>query len=82
MVKIRLSRLGRTHAPMYRIVAIDSRKKRDGEALEILGTYNPFTKELVQYHAERIEHWVSMGAVVTDAVRKLQRQFNKTSVTA
>jgi small subunit ribosomal protein S16 len=82
MVKIRLSRVGRTHAPMYRIVAIDSRKKRDGEALEILGTYNPFTKELVQYHHDRIEHWVAQGALVTDAVKKLQRQHKKSPVAA
>ncbi len=79
MVKIRLTRMGRTHRPMYRIIAIDSRKKRDGEALEILGTYNPFTKELVQFHAERIAAWVAKGAVVSDAVKKLQRQHKKTA---
>lgn len=77
MVKIRLSKVGRTHAPIWRIIAIDSRKKRDGEALEILGTYNPRTKELVQFHAERIDHWVSLGAQVSDTVMKLQRQHKK-----
>ncbi len=82
MVKIRLTRMGRTHAPVYRIIAIDSRKQRDGEALEILGTYNPFTKELVQFHEERINHWVSQGAVVTDAVKKLQRQHKKSTAAA
>jgi len=79
MVKIRLTRIGRTHAPAYRIVAIDSRKKRDGEALEILGTYDPFSKQLVQYHEERINDWVSKGAVLTDAVKKLQRQHKKSA---
>jgi small subunit ribosomal protein S16 len=72
-VKIRLSRIGKIHTPVYRIVAIDSRKKRDGEALEILGTYDPLKGTLIQFHEDRIEAWVSKGAVVTDAVKKLQR---------
>lgn len=80
-VKIRLSRIGKTNAPVYRIVAIDSRKKRDGEALEILGTYNPINGGLVQFHEDRIQHWVSLGAMVTDAVKKLQR-LHKKAVTA
>ena len=42
-VKIRLSQIGKKNAPFYRIVAIDSRKKRDGKFLEDLGTYNPLT---------------------------------------
>ena len=77
MVKIRLTRIGRIHAPVYRIIAIDSRKKRDGEALEILGTYDPFTKQLVQFKEDRLNDWVSKGAVVTDAVKKLQKQHKK-----
>jgi len=76
-VKIRFTRVGKKHAPVYRIVAIDSRKKRDGEYLENLGTYNPLTREIVQWHAERIADWVSKGAVVTDAVKRLQKIKNK-----
>lgn len=79
MVKIRLTRMGRTHSPVYRIVAVDSRKKRDGEALEILGTYDPSTKELVQFHADRIEHWVSQGAQLSDTVKRLQRLHKKSA---
>ncbi len=79
MVKIRLTRIGRTHAPMYRIIAIDSRKKRDGEPLEILGTYNPETKELVQFHDARISEWVSKGAQVSDSVEKLRRQYKSSA---
>jgi small subunit ribosomal protein S16 len=75
MVKIRLTRIGRTHAPMYRIVAIDSRKKRDGEALEIMGTYNPATKELLQFNDVRISDWIAKGAQVSDTVEKLRRQY-------
>lgn len=76
-VKIRFTRIGKKHAPVYRIVAIDSRKKRDGEYLENLGTYNPLTKDIVQWHGDRIAHWVSQGAIVTDAVKRLQKIKNK-----
>ena len=76
-VKIRFTRLGKTHAPVYRIIAIDSRKKRDGEALEHLGTYNPLTKKLVQYHSDRIEYWLSKGAILTDSVARLRKMYKK-----
>lgn len=78
-VKIRLSRIGKTHTPFYRIVAIDSRKKRDGEALDILGTYNPLSGEIVQFHEDRINEWVSKGAIVSDAVKKLQKLHKKSA---
>ena len=70
-VKIRFTRIGKRHAPIYRIVAIDSRKKRDGKCLENLGTYNPMTKELIQYHSDRINYWISVGAIVTDSVARI-----------
>ncbi len=78
-VKIRLARIGKIHAPLYRIVAIDSRKKRDGEALDILGTYNPLTGDIVQFHNDRINEWIAKGAVVTDAVKKLQKLHGKSA---
>ena len=81
-VKIRFTRVGKKHAPIYRIVAIDSRKKRDGEYLENLGTYNPLTKEIVQWHADRIAHWESLGAIPTDAVKRLQKIKSKQAVKA
>ncbi len=76
-VKIRLSRIGKKNAPFYRIVAIDERKKRDGASLEILGTYNPRSGELIQFHQERIQHWIGLGAIETDAVKKLQKVYKK-----
>lgn len=79
-VKIRLSRTGRTNCPFYRIIAIDSRKKRDGASLEILGAYDPVKKELVGFAPERIEDWASKGAIVSDAVKKLQRLHKKSAV--
>ena len=71
-VKIRLSRIGKKHAPQYRIVAIDSREKRDGKFIEDLGTYNPISHTFEQYHADRIQDWIAKGAIVTDAVKRLQ----------
>ncbi len=74
-VRLRLSRIGKKHAPVYRIIAIDSRKMRDGAHLENLGTYNPNTDEYVQFHIERFEDWLKKGALPTDSVKKLYKRF-------
>lgn len=76
-VKIRMSRIGKKKAPFYRIVAIDSRRKRDGQFIEDLGTYNPLTGEIIQFHQERITHWISQGAIPTESVMKLQKIYAK-----
>jgi len=71
-VRIRLSRVGATKRPSYRVVAIDSRRPRDGRALEILGFYDPLTKPAtVQIDAERLAVWVGKGALPSDTVAKL-----------
>lgn len=74
-VKIRLTRIGRTHAPVYRIIATDSRNKRDGKFIENLGTYNPINHEFVQFHEEKINNWLSKGAIATDSVKKLMKTY-------
>ena len=74
-VRLRLSRVGKKNAPMYRIIAIDSRKMRDGAHLDNLGTYNPTTDEYVQSHVERFEEWLKKGALPTDSVNKLYKRF-------
>jgi small subunit ribosomal protein S16 len=71
-VRIRLSRVGATKRPSYRVVAIDSRRPRDGRALEILGFYDPLTKPAtVRIDAERLAVWVGKGALPSDTVAKL-----------
>ena len=70
-VKIRLSRLGKKNRPFWRIVAVDSRKKRDGTCLEDLGTYDPIKHEIVQLAKERIQDWITKGAQCSPAVIKL-----------
>ncbi len=72
MVTIRLSQTGSRNRKTYRIVAIDSHKRRDGMAIEILGHYNPLVKppELV-IDKKRIEYWIKQGAQVSQTVKKL-----------
>ncbi len=77
-VKIRLSRVGRKHVPMYRIVAVDSRKKRDGEALDMLGTFNAVNSTIVQFNQELYDSWVAKGAIPTDSVKKIYRLHKRT----
>lgn len=74
-VKIRLSRVGTKHAPLYRIVAVDSHDKRDGRALEILGTYNPIKDVFDQLHEDKVKAWIAKGALMTDSVKKLSKKF-------
>jgi small subunit ribosomal protein S16 len=76
-VKIRLSRIGKKAVPFYRIVAVDGRKKRDGAYLENLGTYDGLKGTFVQFYPERINDWVAKGAIVTDAVKKLQKKYRQ-----
>jgi small subunit ribosomal protein S16 len=75
MVKIRLLRAGAKKRPFYRVIAIDERRKRDGRALEFLGTYNPIAEPAeIKLKTERIEAWTAKGAQLSDAVRALIRR--------
>ena len=69
-VRIRLTRLGSRHKPVYRIVASDSRRPRDGQYIELIGTYNPAVDE-VKVDEEVALKWLNQGALPTDTVRNL-----------
>jgi small subunit ribosomal protein S16 len=72
MVKIRLQRGGRTHRPVYTIVAANSRAARNGKFLEKLGQYNPNEEvALSGVKVEEIKVWIGKGAQITDTVRSL-----------
>jgi len=72
MVKIRLQRGGRTHRPVYTIVAANSRAARNGKFLEKLGQYNPNEEvALSGVKVDEIKVWMSKGAQITDTVRSL-----------
>lgn len=74
-VRIRLTRVGATKRPSYRVVAIDKHRARDGRALEILGFYDPLTDPAtVKLDADRIQAWISKGAQPSETVVKLMRQ--------
>jgi len=70
MLNIRLSRIGKKNKPMYRLVIMEKSKDPYGRALEILGSYNPYNKEL-QAKAERINHWLNHGATMSPTVNNL-----------
>ena len=71
-VKLRLKRMGSKKKPVYRIVAIDSHNKRDGEYIELIGTYNPLTEpKTVKLNEEIAIKWLNNGAIPSDTVRNL-----------
>lgn len=67
---IRLSRVGKKGYPTYRLIISEKQRDPYGKALEILGSYNPHTKDL-KAEGDRIKHWISMGAQMSDTVNNL-----------
>lgn len=78
-VRIRLSRVGRKNRPVFRLVAMDSRVKRDGKFLEHLGTFDPIRHEFSKFNSQGIEKWISVGAQCSDSVKKIIKMYKKTS---
>ena len=83
MVALRLNRQGTKDRPYYKIVAVDSRKRRDGRYIEQIGSYNPmqegtnFTIDL-----EKADAWISNGAQPSDTVRDIIRKAKKAALEA
>jgi small subunit ribosomal protein S16 len=76
-VVIRLKRTGRKNRPSYRISATDSRSARDGRTLETLGHYDPASPVEVlrlRLDAERVKHWLALGAAPSETVASILRQ--------
>lgn len=68
-VKIRLKRMGKIREAIYRVVVVDSRKKRDGRVIEEIGFYNPNTDpSIIDINSERARYWISVGAQPTEPV--------------
>ena len=73
-VKLRLTRMGRRHRPFFRLNAVDGRTPRDGKVLERLGHYDPLEKDdakQIVLKRDRIEYWLSQGAVPSDTVSEI-----------
>jgi small subunit ribosomal protein S16 len=85
MVVIRLSRGGAKKRPFYHMVVTDSRKRRDGNYIERIGYFNPVARgQEVRLHieTEKLKHWQSVGAQLSDRVDSLIKEFNKNSESA
>ncbi|OGO59715.1 MAG: 30S ribosomal protein S16 [Chloroflexi bacterium RBG_16_72_14] len=74
-VRIRLTRVGATKQPTYRLVVADSRSARDGRALDIIGHYNPRTDPIeLNVDEAKAKDWLAKGAQPSDTVKRLLRQ--------
>lgn len=74
MLKIRLKRLGRKKQPYYRLVVIDSKKRRDGRALKEVGSYSPLNKE-IKLELMQIRSHIRNGAQMSDTVKNIVKKF-------
>jgi len=73
--KIRLKRIGRRNRPFYRLVVMDSRKRRDGAAIEELGWFNPIEADKpYSLNEDRILHWMKLGAQTSEAAHGLMKR--------
>ena len=71
-VKIRLKRMGKVRAPHYRIVVVDSRKKRDGKVIEEIGLYHPKEEpSYISVVSDRAQYWLGVGAQPSEAVAQI-----------
>ncbi len=83
-LKIRLRQQGRNNRPFYRIVVTDCRAPRDGKYLEAVGWYNPFETEAdksLHLDAARIQHWLDLGAQLSDSAESLVAKAAPTVMT-
>jgi small subunit ribosomal protein S16 len=82
-LKIRLSRIGSTHNPIYHVVIAEARSRRDGAATEVLGTYNPRAKkDSLTLDLVRADYWLSKGAKPTDTANSLIKTARKAAAAA
>jgi len=75
LVKIRLTRLGAHKRPFYRLIVADSRSRRDGPFIEILGTYDPLKEPSeIKIDLEKARLWLEKGAQPTDTAKRLMQK--------
>ncbi len=82
-LKIRLTRIGTTHQPHYRVVVAETRSRRDGDPVEVLGTYDPRTKaRQVNLKLDRVDYWLSKGAQPSDTLHSMIKRFRRAAAAA
>jgi small subunit ribosomal protein S16 len=77
-LKIRLTKVGSVHQPLYRVVVAEARSRRDGAAVENIGTYHPSAKaNPVKLNMERVEYWLKMGAKPTNTMHSMIKRARR-----
>jgi len=75
LVKIRLTRLGKHKRPFYRVIVADSKSRRDGPFIEILGTYDPIKQPSeIKIDLDKAKYWIDNGAQPTDTAMRLLKK--------
>lgn len=79
VVRIRMTRLGRKNRPFFRVGVYDVRTRRDGEPVEVLGTYDPLgtqgkDSEHVKLDMERVKYWLSVGAIPSEVMASILKK--------
>jgi small subunit ribosomal protein S16 len=77
-LKIRLTRVGTTHQPHYRVVVAEARSRRDGDPVEVIGTYDPRTKgKQINLKLDRVDYWLSKGALPSDTLNSMIKKARR-----
>ena len=77
-LKIRLTKVGSVHQPLYRVVVAEARSRRDGAAVENLGTYTPKSKgSPIKLDLARVDYWISKGATPTDTMHSMIKKARR-----
>ena len=77
-LKIRLTKVGSVHQPLYRVVVAEARSRRDGAAVENIGTYHPASRgNPVNLKMERVEYWLSKGAKPTNTMHAMIKKARR-----
>jgi small subunit ribosomal protein S16 len=77
-LKIRLTKVGSVHQPIYRVVVAEARSRRDGAAVENLGTYTPKTKgNPINLKLDRVDYWLSKGALPTSTMHSMIKKARR-----
>jgi len=82
-LKIRLTKVGSVHQPLYRVVVAEARSRRDGDAVENLGTYTPKTKgNPIKLKLDRVDYWLSKGALPTNTMHSMIKKARRAAAAA
>ena len=79
-LKIRLTKVCSVHQPLYRVVVAEARSRRDGAAVETIGTYRPGDKgSPINLKMDRVEYWLSKGALPTNTMHSMIKKARRSA---